>query len=112
LNKKLHEEEEEEEEEVDVIVDAYQSHFATLRSPNCKYVYWDFHEYCKGNNFSNVAILLQKLAPDFEMIGNDTMSHRNITAYSSCRMSLLLLHGASTERESAWSVPHELQGLS
>jgi hypothetical protein len=51
-----------------LLVQHYQNLLQQLRSPDIKYVYWDFHEYCKGKNFANVQFLLQKLETDLEML--------------------------------------------
>ncbi|XP_076043894.1 phosphatidylinositide phosphatase spermathreecae isoform X2 [Oratosquilla oratoria] len=44
-----------------VIADAYLNNILTLDSPHLIFVTFDFHEYCRGMRFENVAILMESL---------------------------------------------------
>ena len=41
--------------------DAYIDHVLALDSPQITYITFDFHEYCRGLKFENVAVLLESI---------------------------------------------------
>ena len=44
-----------------VISDAYFSHSVAYDNPSLTFVSFDFHEFCRGMHFENIAILVDAL---------------------------------------------------
>ena len=47
-----------------IIGDAYLDNALALNRPDLNFVYFDFHEYCRGMKFENVNVLIQALESD------------------------------------------------
>ena len=47
-----------------IIGEAYLDNALALNRPEMNFVYFDFHEYCRGMKFENVNILIQALEND------------------------------------------------
>ena len=48
-----------------IIGDAYFDHALNLNRPDLAFVYFDFHDFCRGMKFENVNILLQNLEEEY-----------------------------------------------
>ena len=48
-----------------IIGDAYFDHALNLNRPDLAFVYFDFHDFCRGMKFENVNILLQSLEEEY-----------------------------------------------